>query len=268
MGWFEARDPEINMQHLGTVGFGYKQWRGVFYPAGLKPASYLSFYANYFNSVEIDSSFYGTPKAETVDKWGRSVPDGFMFCPKTPQQITHDHRLHNMGDEMGHFVETMGRLGGKLGPILIQMPPDFTTAERAPLLRFLDQLPPNVRYALEFRHLSWEKSNINQLLAERNVCRVSADYVIMPKLLHITTDFVYLRFLGRHGRYLTKDRELWDPTAELQRWNARLSRFNGTLFGYFNNDYSGYSPEACRKFKQMRGLSAELPQNPVQGTLF
>ena len=256
------------MLHLGTVGFGYKQWNGVFYPAGMKPASYLAFYANYFNSVEIDSSFYGTPRVETVEKWGRTVPDDFMFCPKTPQQITHDNRLHGMAAEMEHFVTTMGRLGSKLGPILIQMPPDFTTAERATLLTFLDQLPLSARYALEFRHLSWESSDINQLLSERNICRVSADYVIMPKTVHITADFVYIRFLGRHGRYTTKDIEMWDPTAELKKWHAQLDGFSGELFGYFNNDYSGYSPEACRKFKQMLGIPAELPQNPIQGTLF
>ncbi|MFK7800597.1 MAG: DUF72 domain-containing protein [Anaerolineae bacterium] len=256
------------MHHLGTVGFGYKQWNGVFYPAGLKPASYLSFYANYFNSVEIDSSFYGTPRADTVDKWGNTVPGSFKFCLKTPRQITHDHRLHGMADDMTHFVETASRLGDKLGPILIQMPPDFTTAERATLYEFLDQLPTSARYALEFRHLSWEQSDINQQLSDRNICRVSADYVIMPKAAHITTDFVYLRFLGRHGRYATKDKEMWDPTAELQKWRAQLDGFTGEIFGYFNNDYSGYSPEACRKFKQMLDIPAELPQNPVQGSLF
>ncbi|MFT5196966.1 MAG: hypothetical protein ACI9EW_000418 [Cellvibrionaceae bacterium] len=256
------------MVHLGTVGFGYKQWNGVFYPAGMKPASYLSFYANYFNSVEIDSSFYGTPRATTVDKWARSVPDAFTFCPKTPQQITHDNRLHNMSADMSHFVETMNRLGTKLGPILIQLPPDFTTAERSALDPFLDQLPQSTRYAVEFRHLSWEQSDINKQLRERNIGRVSADYVIMPKTVHITADFVYLRFLGRHGRYATKDKELWNPTAELSKWHAQLNDFSGNLFGYFNNDYSGYSPEACLKFKQMLGLSAELPQNPVQGSLF
>lgn len=256
------------MHYLGTVGFGYKHWSGVFYPAGLKPANFLSFYANYFNSVEIDASFYGTPKAETVDKWGRSVPDTFKFCPKTPQQITHDNRLHNIADDMAHFVETMGRLSDKLGPILIQMPPDFTTAERSILYEFLDVLPQSARYAVEFRHLSWEQSDINEKLRERNICRVSADYIIMPKTLHSTTDFVYLRFLGRHGRYATKDKEIWDPTADLQKWHAQLSDFSGEVFGYFNNDYSGYSPEACRKFKQVLGLEADLPQNPVQGSLF
>ena len=253
---------------LGTVGFGYKQWSGVFYPAGMKPASYLSFYANYFNSVEIDSSFYGTPRPETVDKWGNAVPDTFSFCPKTPQQITHDNRLHGQADAMATFVSTIARLGSKLGPILIQMPPDFTTAEKPTLLQFLDTLPTTARYALEFRHLSWESSDINQLLSERNICRVSADYVIMPKRLHITTDFVYIRFLGRHGRYSTKDVEMRDPTADLRHWHSQLKNFPGRTVGYFNNDFSGYSPEACRKFKVMLGLTAELPSNPVQGTLF
>lgn len=256
------------MHYLGTVGFGYKQWNGVFYPAGMKPDRFLSFYANYFNSVEIDSSFYGTPKAATVDKWGQAVPSEFKFCPKTPQQITHDNRLHGVTADMHHFVETMSRLGDKLGPILIQMPPNFTSAEQSTLLEFLDSLPPHARYAVEFRHLSWENTAVNDELRERSICRVSADYVIMPKRLHITTDFVYLRFLGRHGRYTTKDKEMWDPTAELQKWHRQLGDFKGSVCGYFNNDFSGYSPEACRKFKTLVGLPAELPQNPVQGTLF
>ena len=254
--------------YLGTVGFGYKQWNGVFYPAGMKPASYLSFYANYFNSVEIDSSFYGTPRAETVDKWARAVPGDFVFCPKTPQQITHDNRLHGMEENMAHFVQTMGRLGSKLGPILIQFPPDFTRIEKPVLLRFLDSLPTAAKYAVEFRHLSWEKSDINDALRERNICRVSADYIIMPKGVHKTADFVYIRFLGRHGRYTTKDKELRDPSAELNWWANQLGDNSGKVFGYFNNDYSGYSPEACRKLKTILGIPAELPQNPIQKSLF
>lgn len=261
--------------YLGTVGFGYKPWLGTFYPSGLKPTGYLSHYAETFTSVEIDSTFYGTPDTKRVIRWGAAVPNHFQICPKTPQHITHEKRLEKVETEMTTFVETMRHLGPKLGPILIQLPPDFVCqrAEVIALKQFIEHLPSDLRFAFEFRHLSWERPETNELLERHNLCRVSADYIIMPKRLHVTTDFAYIRFLGRHGRYETKDHERRDPTADLKVWvdALRSAENEGSLkqvYGYFNNDFSGYSPESCHKFKRLLGLDSTLPQIPIQGSLF
>ncbi len=256
---------------LGTIGWGYEQWKGVFYPEAMPGRQYLAHYAQFFNSVEIDSTFYGTPPVERVLGWAQSVPEGFRFCPKTPQQITHEHRL-NRPDLMVEFVDTVRRFGQKLGVILLQLPPDFSVVEKETLAAFLAALPKETRYAVEFRHTSWATRETAELLRRYRVCWVAADYVIMPRQVTPTAGFLYLRFLGRHGRYKTKDRELRDPTPELQWWiEAQLRPYWHTwrqVFGFFNNDYAGYSPESCRKFKTLLGLDADLPHLAQQGTLF
>ncbi|MEM7803205.1 MAG: DUF72 domain-containing protein, partial [Chloroflexota bacterium] len=160
---------------LGTVGFGYKQWNGIFYPKGMKPIQYLRHYAQFFDSVEIDSTFYGTPAVDKVERWGSAVPERFRFSIKTPQQITHEMRLVNVSEEMGHFVDTMRHLKGKLGIILVQLPPDFTVKEEESLISFLKELPTDIRFAIEFRHLSWMQPRIQALLSRYNVTQVSAD---------------------------------------------------------------------------------------------
>ena len=125
--------------YLGTVGFSYKDWDGVFYPQGAPARSYLAHYSQIFNAVELDSTFYGTPPAERVRQWAVTVPPSFKFCPKTPRQITHDMRLINTGDLMQAYLETMQLLNEHLGPILIQLPPSFAAAEFDTVDKFLNR---------------------------------------------------------------------------------------------------------------------------------
>lgn len=259
--------------HLGTVGFAYKQWHGIFYPAGMKSESYLAHYAQLFDSVEIDSTFYGTPTLSKVQRWLQVTPENFTFSVKTPRAITHDLRLQRADMMMAEFVERMQVLDDKLGVVLIQLPPDFTTAERDSLDAFLKQLPTDaVKFAVEFRHLSWEHRETAELLKAHNVCWVAADYVIMPKKIHPTADFLYLRFLGEHGRYQTKDKLLRDPRPEFADWIKQFT-YNHVpdfqhIYGYMNNDFAGYSIESVNIFKEMLGLEVKLAQIPKQGRLF
>lgn len=259
--------------HLGTVGFAYKQWHGVFYPAGMKQDSYLAHYSQLFNSVEIDSTFYGTPAKSKVHRWAQLTPDGFTFSFKTPRQITHDLRLQRADSMMHEFVETVQILEEKLAVVLIQLPPDFTTAERPAVEAFLKMLPTDqVQFALEFRHTSWEHIETAALLKEHNVCWVAADYVVMPKKIHPTADFLYLRFLGEHGRYQTKDKLMRDPRPEFADWIKQFSYDHvpafKNIYAYMNNDFAGYSIESVNIFKEMIGLEVNLPQIPKQGRLF
>lgn len=260
------------MWHLGTVGFGYKQWRGIFYPAGLSPKRQLAHYAQLYNSVEIDTTFYGPPRPSTLEQWSAQTPDHFTFCPKTPRQISHDLRLQIGAIElMADFTAVLRTLGPKLGPILIQLPPDFTVVERDILQKFCASLPSDLRFAIEFRHVSWDLPATADLLARYNIATVAADYTIMPKKITRTADFLYMRFLGRHGRYMTKDKELRDPTADLRHWKRELESHLAevsAIFGYFNNDYAGYSPKSCNRFKEMMGLETAVNQIPTQGRLF
>lgn len=257
--------------YLGTVGFSYKDWDGVFYPPGAAARHYLAHYSQLFNSVELDSTFYGTPPPERVQQWARTAPPGFKFCVKTPRQITHAMRLVDAINPMTTFLETMSLLGDKLGAILIQLPPSLTTAEIDTVNAFITRLPANWRYAVEFRHTSWFTSQTAELLAAHQICWVSTEYVDAPRQVVPTTDFLYMRWLGRHGQFERKDRERLDVTPRLAWWIDQLQPHLDTLetiYGFFNNDYSGHSPRTCNRFKEMIGLEANYPEIPQQGRLF
>lgn len=257
--------------HIGTMGFAYKGWVGPFYPAGLSQKKFLSHYSTLFDDVEIDSTFYGIPRPSQVKRWTAVTPPHFSFSLKTPKAITHELGLVKGLDMMFDFLEVAALLQEKLSVILIQFGPTFTVAANETLNRFLSQLPTDFRYAVEFRHPSWEQPETNALLAQHNVCRVAADYIHMPKIIQRTTDFLYLRFIGPHGQFATKDRELLDKTAVLQQWHQQIQAHLdhvSDVYVYMNNDFSGFSPATCNRFKEIVGLEAKEIRPLQQGRLF
>jgi uncharacterized protein YecE (DUF72 family) len=257
--------------YLGTVGFSYKDWDGVFYPQGASPRSYLAHYSQIFNAVEIDSTFYGSPPIERVRQWAATVPEGFKFCPKTPRQITHDARLVNVLEAMQAFINSVRAFEEKLGAILIQLPPNFTAAEFETLRVFLETLPTDLQFAIEFRHQSWFTFETVSLLQSYQVCWTSTAYADLPKQIALTTSFHYIRWLGRHGQFEQKNRIQVDVEPQLEWWlsniQPNIDRVHA-IYGFFNNDFSGYSPATCNSFKELVGLSTVQPQVPQQGKLF
>ena len=257
--------------HLGTMGYGYRDWQdGVFYPSGLPARAQLSHYSQIFDAVEMDTTFYGVPPVARVQRWAAAVPAGFVFCPKTPREITHDLRLRQAGTLMGAFLDAVGRFGDALGPILIQLPPDMTIAALPDLDAFLGALPADRRYAVEFRHRSWHAAATGETLQKHNVCWVSTEYIFLPQRVYKTTDFLYVRWLGRHGTYEEKTHERVDRSERLQAWHADiLARSDGVghVYGFFNNDYSGFSPATCNRFKALAGLPTTSATPPEQKRL-
>ena len=257
--------------YLGTMGYSYEDWKGVFYPEGLDKREYLSYYSQFFNAVEMDSTFYGTPRPEYVQRWVQATPQAFVFCPKMPRQITHELRLENAQEEVAVFLQTMRLFEDKLGPILIQFPPDFSRTEIGVLETFLDALPSDLRYAVEFRHRSWHATETGEMLQARDMCWVSTEYVHMPQRVYVTTDFLFIRWIGRHGRFETKDRERLDKTSSLQDWLADIEqrRSDGfdTVYGFFNDEYAGFAPATCQKFKRLAGLPTRPLTPPQQARL-
>ena len=252
------------------MGFSYRDWKGVFYPEGMAARDYLAHYSQFFNAVEMDSTFYGTPRAETVSRWAAITPPAFKFCPKVPREITHDRGLVETADLVDHFVDTMRRLDEKLGPILIQLPPDFTAARMPVLAAFLNHLPGGVRYAVEFRHASWHAAATGELLQNHHICWASTEYLYLPQRIYVTTDFICIRWIGQHGRYEINDHERVDMTPRLQEWwediQGRMGEFD-TVYGFFNNDYAGHSPATCNRFMELVGLPTRPLQPPKQGRL-
>ena len=173
---------------IGTMGFGYQDWRGGFYPQELAARNYLSYYSRIFNAAEVDSTFYGTPRASTVRRWAAQTPAEFRFCLKTPRTITHELGLVNAQGLMAEFVQAAGLLGPKLGAILLQFPPSFTASQLDTLAAFLGQLPAGPRYAVELRDASWYAPELGlaTVLQEAGVAWASTEYPGLPDRIDLT----------------------------------------------------------------------------------
>lgn len=241
---------------IGTMGYSYTDWRnGVFYPKGMPPRDFLAHYSQRFNGVEMDNTFYGIPRASSVQQWTSLTPDGFIFCPKTPRAITHELRLNATAvAQMAEFLEVVRLFGPKLGPILVQFPPDFTLNEWESLAQFLANLPADLSFTMEFRHRSWYKRRTSELLQAHGVAWTSTDYIYLPAQVHATADFIYLRLLGRHGSYAQKVAEQVDSMPRLQWWWQEMQPHlphMRAVYIFANNDYAGYSPTTCEKFKRI-----------------
>lgn len=264
--------------YLGTMGFSYKDWERVFYPVGTSPRNYLRHYSKYFNAVEIDSTFYGTPRLKTIEQWAAITPKNFQICVKTPRKITHELMLDNALDEMREFIRVIKKLGRKLGVILIQFPPSFSFGSYYEKLEdFLSQMrarpeaSEDIRFAVEFRHISWHTRNTAQMLEKYHVCWAATEYPQMPGEIYRTTEFLYIRWIGQHGTYPQHDQERVDKTSQLEQWWQRIDEHIhdiGALYGFFNNDYSGHAPVTCNKFKNIVGLPTKNIKPPQQQRLF
>ena len=223
---------------IGTSGWHYKHWLGgVFYPAGTRPGEMFEYYARYFNTVEINNSFYRLPSAETFDAWRESSPRGFCFAVKGSRFITHMKKLKDPKSSSEKFFLAAERLGEKLGPILFQLPPRWkVNVER--LSEFLDALPPEHKYTVEFRDASWFVKPVFELLRKHNVGFCIHDFADMNVPCEITAGFAYIRFHGPtsakyFGSYSEEQLEQW--AERIEGWRSRLS----AVYAYFNNDPGG-----------------------------
>ena len=208
--------------YLGTMGFSYTDWAGPFYPEMLAQRNYLGHYSRFFNAVEINSTFYGTPRLVTVKRWLAATPEDFRFCPKTPKIITHDKSLQSAHLDMAEFLTVIRELGEKLGVILIQLPPSFGVDQLEVLDTFLGELPTDLRFAVEFRHNSWHHARTAEMLQEHQVCWAATEYPNLPRGVNLTADFIYFRLIGRHGQFSHHDREQLDRSANLRWWHEHL----------------------------------------------
>jgi uncharacterized protein YecE (DUF72 family) len=247
--------PEENL-YLGTSGWSYADWEGTLYPEGLPSGSRLAEYVKSFATVEIDSTFYGTPRRSTVQNWREVAPDGFLFAAKFPQEVTHERNLVGAEAEVETFLSTMAGFEDRLGPLLVQLPPSFDVEGMGVLEDFLGRLPEGFRYAVEVRHRSWLGSDLPQMLGERGAALTLIDYPGMPRMEEATADFSYIRWLGDRREFpsghtrLRKERD-----DDLSWWSDLVGRFLGegrTVFAYANNHYQNHSPSTLQRFLEIR----------------
>ena len=257
---------------LGTIGFGYDDWHGPFYPKEIKAPDFLSFYATHFDTLELDTTFHAAPTPERVRRWADAVPEGFCFCVKTPKDVTHaPPPLSPRADEMLSFLDVTRAFGTKLGVVLLQFPPSFDAGDARELEKFLDRLPTDLRYALELRHGSWNTGATAELLRNHRCCRVAGDYFDEPWDVPATTDFLYVRWIGVHGKFPTLDRERVDVTDRLAWWKQRIeatAKDVTTVWGLVNNDYSGFAVATANRMKRLVGLPVKERDDSRQGELF
>lgn len=223
---------------IGTSGWHYEHWRGIFYPAELAKAKWLEFYARHFTTVELNNSFYRLPSEDAFAGWYQSTPTNFTFAVKVSRFITHIKRLKGTEEAVEQFIGRARILGEKLGPLLYQLPPSMHRNDGV-LEAFISTLPKGMRHVIEFRHPSWLEEGVFKILHKNNIGLCVFDMPDFTCPVAATADFVYVRFHGSTGLYSSCYSD-----EELTEWAKRVAGLGANLkamYIYFNNDAEAYA---------------------------
>ena len=229
---------------IGTSGYNYPEWRGSFYPEKFPTNKMLAYYAEHFDTVEVNYTFYRMPTETLLDGWAAGTPDRFTFTLKAPRRITHDSRLRDCRELTEAFCRIASSLGPKLGVLLFQLPPNFKRNDDV-FVSFLETLPHGARAAFEFRHDSWHDETVFAALRARNLALCIADSEKMSTPVVATADYSYFRL--RDEGYQAPD---------IQRWATVMSGLPQVrdAYVYFKHEEQGKGPEFAKL------LTASLPR--------
>lgn len=237
--------------HIGCSGWVYPHWRERLYPKGLPQRRWLSHYAEHYDTVEVNSTFYRLASPTAVEAWVEQSPPGFIFSVKASRYLTHVKRLKMLDPYIERFYEPLEALTAteKLGPVLWQLPENFHRDDER-LAGALAALPEG-RHAFEFRHASWFTEEVYSQLREHGVALVIGDDPGRPfQTLERTTDWTFIRFhrgnRGRGGNY---------SPSEIDTWGRRIAQWRRTteVFAYYNNDWQGYALRDANRLKKRLG---------------
>jgi uncharacterized protein YecE (DUF72 family) len=222
---------------VGTSGYSYPEWKGSFYPPNLAAAKMLPFYAQHFDTVEINATFYRMPTVKTVTAWASQVPPHFRFTLKASKRITHDKRLKDVGDSVRGFLAAAAELGPQLATVLFQLPPNFKQ-DLAVFDAFLETLPPGLCAAFEFRNQSWWNDEVYARLRARNLALCVADSEKLSAPLEMTADYAYFRL-----------RDEGYQQADIERWAGVIRDLQGIKDAcvYFKHEEQGLGPEFAKR---------------------
>lgn len=246
---------------LGTCGWSYQEWVGMFYPNNR--VAKLPFYAKVFDTVEVDSSFYRMPTKSMVNGWEKATGPAFKFSLKLPKVITHDRELIGVDDELDAFLDVIKPLkdADKLGCLLVQLGPGFTYDKVGNLESFLETLPDDICFAVEFRHESWNRKETWALLKRHRVANTITDspiaFLAEPV---VTAEHAYVRWHGR-GKKIWFDYAY--STEELGAWMAKLEEIESkaaVTYAYFNNHYRGDAPHNALQLLKMLDATTEMQE--------
>ena len=229
----------------GTSGYSFKEWKGPFYPSDMKPDAMLGFYATRFPTVEINNTFYRLPKETVLLDWASSVPEQFTFALKASQRITHHARLKpDAADAVAYMLRTVAVLGSRLGPVLFQLPPNLKK-DLDRLRAFVDTLPPDRRFTIEFRHESWFEDDVFGVLRDRDIALCLSEQADFKCPVISTATWGYLRL--HRLDYNDADLATWAKCVAGQQWKD--------AYVFFKHDEGiGSGPPAVDAF--MKATSA------------
>jgi len=242
---------------IGTMGWSYDFWRGSFYPKDLAPSEFLTYYSKQFDTVEVDSTFYRIPREQTVRNWKKQTTPHFTFSFKFPRIITHIKMLENCQEETRVFLERLGLLNEKVGPLLLQLPPTFGSNRMESLNTFLKSLPKEHSYAVEVRNREALNERLYSILNENKVALTWVDSSSLSIVDGMTAGFVYVRLEGDRKRVNgTLGKTEVDCTPDIRHWVDILKSASdkGTeIFVYFSKYYSGLPTSDVREFLKLTG---------------
>jgi uncharacterized protein YecE (DUF72 family) len=232
---------------VGCSGWMYDDWRGRLYPESAPKRRWLELYAEHFDTVEVNSTFYRLARREAVSAWVEQTPPGFLFAVKASRYLTHVKRFIDIHDGIARFYEPLEPLreSGRFGPVLWQLPENFHRDDERlrAWLQVLDSAPPS-RHTIEFRHRSWFAPEVMGALRSRGVALTIGDHPTRPfQSQEMTAPWTFVRLhygaRGRRGNY--SDREIAEWAERIRRWRRRLD-----VYAYFNNDWQGFAPANAR----------------------
>lgn len=223
----------------GCSGFHYKHWKGNFYPQGLPEKKWFEYYCQFFNSLELNVTFYRFPQLGMLQSWYNKCPDDFHFAVKAPRMITHFKKFLDVDSLFKEFYHTVGTgLGHKLGCILFQLPPSFHFSEQH-LDRIINSLDTSFKNVVEFRHLEWWRPEVFQKLEQNNISFCGMSHPDFPEDIVTTSKLLYYRMHGREQLYASDYSH-----AELDQLSIHLKTQDKLeqAYVFFNNDINGYAP--------------------------
>lgn len=279
----KIQNPKSEIE-LGCQGWNYDDWTTkaggefIFYPRGTRSNEMLALYAEIFDTIEVDSTFYAIPPVSTFENWYKKTPENFTFSLKLPQEITHTHALKNSSFIiLDEFCEKAKELKEKLAVVLVQMPPQFeANKENAQNLRaFLEHLPKDVRFAVEFRNRDWlvewtfeelEKNKVAFAFVEGNW--IPRDFIFQA-IEKTKNEFAYVRFMGDRD-LLHFDKIYRSEDTLLEIWKEEIEKINSKeIFAYFSNFFEGHAPASVNKLKELLGQKIkDASELEDQGSLF
>jgi uncharacterized protein YecE (DUF72 family) len=242
----------VRRVRVGCSGWNYKHWReGVFYPPRMPPKEWLTYYSRFFDTVEVNATFYRLPRETAVARWVGQTRSDFVFAVKMSRYVTHVKRLRDLDESERLFYARIAPLVAlpKMGPVLWQLPPTFKRDDER--LRYALEHLPHGRHAFEFREASWFADDVYELLRKHHVALVIGDDPRRPFQTHeLTTDFTFVRFhsgrRGRNGNYSESELDEW--AERIRDWRERVG-----VFAYFNNDWEGFAVRNALGLKERLG---------------